>query len=167
MIVANETISFATISFATILGGGFVAHILRDLTYIARCGAHYRNQELEHLGINGRQAGSLLAICHEPGISQDQLGKRVVLNKSNIARQLAALEDMGLVKREVCSNDRRVLKCYPTEKSLEMLPEIRKVYRTWREQLLQDMTPQEQELLEQLLAKIKTRAGQWMEDNRL
>ncbi len=144
-----------------------MAHIVRDLTFISRCGAHYRNQELEALGITGRQAGSLLAICHEPGISQEQLGKRVVLNKSNIARQLAAMEDMGLVKRETSPNDRRVLRCYPTEKSLEMLPRIRTVYRAWRERLLQDMTPQEQETLEQLLAKIKARAGQWMEDNRL
>lgn len=144
-----------------------MAHIVRDLTYISRCGAHYRNQELECLGITGRQAGSLLAICHEPGISQEQLGKRVVLNKSNIARQLAALEELGLVKREVSPNDRRVLKCYPTEKSFEMLPKIRQVYRAWRERLLQDMSDQEQELLEQLLCKIKARAGEWMEENRL
>lgn len=144
-----------------------MAHIMRDLTYISRCGGHYRNQELEPLGITGRQAGCLLAICNEPGISQEQLGKRVVLGKSFIARQLAAMEEMGLVKREVCSNDRRVLKCYPTEKSHEMLPEIRRVYRAWREQLLQDMTPEEQETLEKLLAKIKERAGQWMEENRL
>ena len=27
-------------------------------------------------------------------------------------------EELGLVKRETCSNDRRVLRCYPTEKSL-------------------------------------------------
>lgn len=144
-----------------------MAHIVRDLTYIARCGAHYRNQELEALGVTGRQAGSLMAICHEPGISQEQLGKRVVLNKSNIARQLAALEDMGLVKREVSANDRRVLRCYPTEKCQEILPQIRMVYRAWRERLLQDMTPEEQEILEKLLAKIKDRAGQWLEENRL
>ncbi len=144
-----------------------MAHIVRDLTYISRCGAHYRNQELESLGITGRQAGSLMAICHEPGISQEQLGKRVVLNKSNIARQLASLEELGLVKRETSTNDRRVLMCYPTEKSLEMLPQIRQVYRTWREHLLQDMTQEEQELLEQLLGKIKVRAGQWMEENHL
>ena len=144
-----------------------MAHIVRDLTYIARCGSHYRNQELEPLGLTRRQAGSLMAICHEPGISQEQLGKRVVLNKSNIARQLSALEEMGLVRRETCTNDRRVSKCYPTDKSLELLPQIRTVYRTWREQLLQDMTPEEQETLEQLLAKIKARAGQWVEEVRL
>lgn len=144
-----------------------MAHIVRDLTYIGRCGGHYRNQELEYLGITGRQAGSLIAICHEPGVSQEQLGKRVVLNKSNIARQLATLEEMGLVKRETDPKDRRVLRCYPTEKSQEMLPEIRKVYKAWREHLLQDMTPEEQETLERLLEKIKFRAGQWMEENRL
>lgn len=144
-----------------------MAHIVRDLTYISRCGSHYRNQQLEPLGITGRQAGSLMAICREPGISQDQLGKRVVLNKSNIARQLAALEEMDLVKREVAPNDRRVLRCYPTDKALELMPQIRQVYRDWRERLLQDMSQEEQELLEQLLIKIKDRAGEWMEENRL
>lgn len=144
-----------------------MAHIVRDLTYISRCGGHYRNQALEPLGITGRQAGSLIAICREPGISQEQLGKRVVLNKSYIARQLLALEEMGLVKREVAPNDRRVLRCYPTEKTQELLPQIRQVYRDWRDLLLVDMTEQEQELLEQLLSKIKARAGQWMEENRL
>ena len=140
-----------------------MAHIIRDLTYIARCGSHYRNEKLEPLGISGRQAGSLLAICHDPGISQEQLGKRVVLNKSNITRQLASLEEKGLVKRTVSPTDKRVLQLYPTELTQQLLPQIRQVYRNWREYLLADMTPEEQALLESLLVRIKSRAYQWLE----
>ena len=141
-----------------------ISQILKD---ISRFGRVYREENLEPLGLSSHHGLYLREIGLTPGISQEQLGKRVVLNKSNIARQLAALEELELVKREVSNHDRRVLQCYPTEKCQQMLPQIRKVYRAWREQLLQDMTAEEQELLEQLLAKIKARAGQWMEDNRL
>ena len=45
------------------------------------------------------------------------------------------------------------------KKKIGYLPELPPLY--------QDMTPEEQETLERLLEKIKFRAGQWMEENRL
>lgn len=143
-----------------------MAKIIRDITYIARCGSQYRNRQLEPLGLTGRQAGSLIAICNHPGISQEQLGKQVVLNKSNITRQLAGLEEMALVERRPSPTDKRVMQLYPTEKTLELLPRIRQVYRDWREYLLDGMTEEEQALLEKALTRIKDRAGQWMEVHR-
>ena len=140
-----------------------MAHIVRDLTYIGRCGSQYRNEKFEPLGLTGRQAGSLLTICHDPGISQEQLGKRVVLNKSNITRQLAFFEEHGYVTRTVSPTDKRVMQLYPTEKTLQILPQIRQIYRDWREYLLADMTQEEQALLESLLVRIKDRARQWIE----
>ena len=143
-----------------------MASIIRDLTYITRCGALYRNQRLESTGLSARQASSLFAICKEPGISQDQLSRRVVLNKSNITRQLANLEENGYVKRLSSPTDKRVMQLYPTEKALELFPQIRQVYRDWRDYLLQDMTEEEQELLEKLLQQIKGKAAQWLEVHR-
>ena len=139
-----------------------MSQIIRDITEIARCGAQYRNERVEPMGLTGRQAGTLFAICNHPGISQEQLGKRVVLNKSNITRQLAFLEEKGYVTRKVSPSDKRVLQVFPTEQAMELLPQIRQVYRDWREYLLQDMTEQEQVLLEQLLKRIRERAGNWL-----
>lgn len=143
-----------------------MAGIIRDLTYITRCGTLFRNQRMEPMGLNARQASSLFAICREPGISQDQLSRRVVLNKSNITRQLATLEENGYVKRVPSSTDKRVMQLYPTEKALELFPQIRGVYGEWRDYLLQDMSKEEQELLERLLQQIKGKAAQWLEVHR-
>lgn len=140
-----------------------MAHIVRDLTYIARCGSHYRNEKLEPLGLTGRQAGSILVICNSPGISQEQLGKRVVLNKSNITRQLTYLEEQGYVNRITSPTDKRVLQLYPTQKALDILPRIRQVYLDWRQYLLKDISQEDQALLESLLERIKEKAYAWMD----
>ncbi|MBE6982321.1 MAG: MarR family transcriptional regulator [Ruminococcaceae bacterium] len=140
-----------------------MAHIVRDMTYISRCGNHYRNEKLEPLGLTGRQAGSILVICNNPGISQDQLGKRVVLNKSNITRQLTFLEEKGYVNRVVSPTDKRVLQLYPTQKALDILPQIRQVYHDWRCYLLADISEEDQALLESLLERVKEKAYTWMD----
>ena len=140
-----------------------MAGIIRDLTYITRCGALFRNQRMEPMGLNARQASSLFAICKEPGISQDQLSRRVVLNKSNITRQLTFLEERGLVSRVTSQKDKRVLQLYPTEKALEILPQIREIYRNWRVHLLQDLSEEERECLVTMLEKMKARSADWME----
>ena len=47
-----------------------------------------------------------------------------------------------------------------------MFPQIRGVYGEWRDYLLQDMSKEEQELLERLLQQIKGKAAQWLEVHR-
>ena len=59
-----------------------------------------------------------------------------------------------------------MLRLYPTEKTLALLPQIREVYRSWRTHLLQDLSEEEQAQLDDLLLKIKNRATEWMEDMR-
>lgn len=140
--------------------------IIRDLTYIARCGALYRTGRLEPLNLTYHQAGSLWVICQRPGISQDGLARHMALSKSNITRQLTYLEEQGLVSRITPPNDKRVLQLFPTEKATALLPQIREVYRSWRIHLLQDLSEEEQAQLDGLLLKIKNRAAEWLEDMR-
>lgn len=143
-----------------------MASVLYDLTYIARCGALYRNQKLEPIGLTARQGASLAAICTHPGITQEQLARRVVLNKSNITRQLTTLEEKGYVNRTTSPTDRRAIQLYPTEKAMAVLPQIQTVYRDWSALLLQDMTEEESQLLRRLLQQLKDKATDWMEVHR-
>ena len=104
-----------------------MSKIVCYLTQIARCSVQYRNRQLEPLGITVRQTNLLLEICATPGISQDTLAKRLFLDKSVVARALANLEEQGLVERPVCPNDRRVIRLHPTEKALQMQPQLQAV----------------------------------------
>lgn len=139
--------------------------IIKDITEIARCGAQYRNDNLAELELKGCHASYLMEICRNPGISQDTLARRICINKSNIARQLAVLEEGGFVLRQSSQEDKRVMELYPTEKTLELMPQIRQILGQWSRYLTQDLTKEEVELLSKILTSMKTRAAIWMEEN--
>ena len=67
-----------------------ISQILKDIN---RRGRLYREEHLAPLGINTRYAAYLREIAAEPGISQEQLARRICVNKSNVARNAAAMEE--------------------------------------------------------------------------
>lgn len=141
-----------------------MATILRDITEIARCGNQYRDEQLECYGIKGVHASTLLEVCRNPGISQDELARRVCLNKSNAARQAAKLEDAGYIQRKTSPADKRVLELYPTEKALQVKPEIQRINRSWREYLTTELTEEEINTTLRVLDRMQQKAAAWLEE---
>lgn len=131
---------------------------------IVRCGMQYRNEQLAPFGLKSSHASYLLEICRSPGISQDTLAKRICFNKSNIARQIAVLEEGGFVRRKPGAEDKRVMELYPTEKTLELMPQIRQVLRSWRSYLMEGLSEEEIAVLDKALTSMRSRAGDWMEE---
>ena len=140
-----------------------MSQIIKDMTEITRCGVDYRTEKLAPLGLKACHASYLLEICGDPGISQDKLAQRICINKSNVARQVAILEENGFVSRCSCTADKRVMKLYPTEKTLELLPQIKDIMNCWENCLTHDLTEDELDTLSALLARMKYRASAWME----
>lgn len=141
-----------------------MGQLIRDITEITRCGTQYRTENLTQMGLKSCHASYLMEICAHPGISQEKLAGRICINKSNVARQAAALEEGGFVTRIPCEADRRVMRLYPTEKALALLPQIQKILDTWSAYLTQDLSDDEQAQLARILAKMKERAVAWMEE---
>ena len=142
-----------------------MSEIIRDITEITRCGAQYRTDSFSPMGLKACHASYLMEICAEPGISQDRLASRICINKSNVARQAAFLEEGGFITRVSCQNDKRVMRLYPTEKAIALLPEIGQIMNTWEDLLTQGLTEDEKEILATLLARMKLRASSWMESH--
>ena len=140
-----------------------MSQIIRDMTEIARCGAQYRADRLAPLGLKGCHASYLTEVCAQPGISQDQLAKRICINKSNVARQAAALEEEGFLTRIPSPTDKRIMELHPTQKTLDLLPEISCVLKRWEGCITGDLTEEELDLLATLLAKMKSRASDYMD----
>lgn len=139
--------------------------LMHDLTDIARCAAQYRQEELAPLGLKACHASYLSAICLCPGITQDQLARRIFINKSNVARQLAILEEDGFVERRTSIEDKRAIQVFPTEKAKECMPKIHEIFRTWETLVARDLTDEERRVLVAMLDKMKDRAADWMEDH--
>lgn len=137
-------------------------YIVKTMNEIVRCGMQYRNEKLAPFGLKSSHASYLLEICRSPGISQDTLAKRICFNKSNIARQIAVLEEGGFVRRKPGAEDKRVMELYPTEKTLELMPQIRQVLRSWRSYLMEGLSEEEIAVLDKALTSMRSRAGDWM-----
>lgn len=125
---------------------------------ISRCSILYRTAALEPLGLNGYQHSYIIHICQNPGISQDQLAKKIFVNKSNVARQLLSLEENGFITRVPHGEDRRQMQVFPTEKALEVYPKVLEVLHQWNRHLLKDFTPEEEALLLSLMERIMHQA---------
>lgn len=140
-----------------------MSQIIRDITEVTRCGTQYRTEALAPLGLKACHASYLTEICAEPGISQDQLASRICINKSNVARQAAVLEEGGFITRKPGVQDKRVMGLYPTEKTLALLETLGDIQGRWETYLTQDLTPEEIRELTALLGKMKIRASRWLE----
>lgn len=139
--------------------------IIRDLTEIARVGTQYKIDNFAAYGLKACHASYLMEICNCPGISQDKLAQRICINKSNVARQAAALEEDGYIRRTPSQTDKRVMELYPTEKAIAVLPEILQILKNWENLLMEDLTQEEIELAGKVLLRMQNKAAQWMDEN--
>ena len=137
--------------------------LMHHITHVARCAALYRQEELASLGLKSCHASYLNAICACPGITQDQLARRIFINKSNVARQLVILEEDGFVERRPSPDDKRAIQVFPTQKARDCLPRIAEIFRLWESFVAQDLSEEERECLVTMLEKMKARSADWME----
>ena len=136
--------------------------IIRDITEITRAGAEYKATNLAPYGLKGCPASYLAEICACPGISQDRLAQKICINKSNVARQAAILEDDGFILRKPSQADKRVMELYPTEKTLTLMPEITEILNKWEDFLLADLSEEEVEHVHFILQRMRDKASGWM-----
>ena len=141
-----------------------MTQIIRDMLEISRCGVQYRSDYLAPMGLKSIHASYLTEVCANPGISQDKLARLICINKSNVARQVAVLEEDGFIIRTPSAADKRVIELYPTQKTLDLLPQITDMLMRWETCITQDLSDEEKELLSSLLRKMSDRAARYMED---
>ena len=142
---------------------------MSKLTYamlvIARCNAQFRTEKMAEHGLKACHTSYIINICNHPGISQDKLAQKIYINKSNVARQAAVLEEAGYITRQPSQADKRVQELYPTEKALALLPEIREILNQWSQILTDGLSEEESAYATDLLAKMMKNAGDWMENH--
>jgi len=141
-----------------------MSNIVRFISEISRCGAQFRSDSLSEMGLKACHSSYLTQISENPGISQDKLSRLICINKSNVARQVAALEEDGFLIRRTCPADKRVTELYPTQKTLDLLPQLYGVLKQWEDCLTQDMTEEERTVLEELLKRMHPHAAEYMEE---
>ncbi len=141
-------------------GAAAAENIMKHIDRISRAAELYRTGRLEPYGVNGRQNIYIQAICRHPGISQDELARKLLVNKSNVARKAALLEANGFITRQTSGADKRRLELYPTQKARDLLPAIDEAVGQWNDIVCEGLGDTEREQLLALLKRLSLKAAQ-------
>ncbi len=133
-------------------------NFMKMLNNISRSQAIYRRSRITANDLHASHYAFVLAICREPGRSQEELARELCINKSTVARALNTLETNGYISRTPLASDKRQLSVHPTEKMLSVLPEVRAASVEWMTLLSEDISEQEMEIFDAVLAKMQAKA---------
>lgn len=137
---------------------------MKMLNNISRSQAIYRHSKISAEDLQTGHYAFVLAICREPGRSQEELARELCINKSTVTRNLNYLEEREYITRIPLPNDKRQFSVYPTEKMLAVLPEIRQVSAEWVALLSEGIPQDELAVFDSVLARMQARAGQIIEN---
>ena len=139
-----------------------MSQITRQLSILGRCQLMYRANRLRESGLLPPHYNYVIPICRNPGLSQEQLARRVYFDKYNVTRHLNKLEENSFVERRPSDNDKRVMLVYPTQKMLDLLPQVRQCIDEWDSLLFEGLSDEELEQLNAMLLKITRRAQEYV-----
>ncbi len=128
---------------------------------INRCALMFIGDKLTEYGVSGHHHTYIRAVCERPGISQEALARSNYINKSNVGRNLATLEEAGYVRRETSPSDKRCTLVYPTEKAYELLASINIIVNECNTYLLSALDCEERDEFVRMLGKLELRASEY------
>ena len=135
-----------------------MSKFMKMLNNISRSQAIYRHSRVSADDLQPGHYAFALAICREPGRSQEDLARELCINKSTVARNLNVLEEKGYINRNPLPNDKRQFSVFPTQKMINIIPEIREASLEWMT-LLSDGIPQnELDIFNSVLERMQERA---------
>jgi DNA-binding MarR family transcriptional regulator len=129
---------------------------------VAQVGAHAAAQFAKLLkphGFTPHDAGILRLLSRSPGISQQDLAKRLRMHASRLVGVLDELGERGLVERRPSTKDRRFYELHLTGKGEEALMTIGKRAREHHRKLLESLSDDEQAKLASMLSRIAEHQG--------
>ena len=136
---------------------------MKMLNNISRSQAVFRRERISAEDLPSAHYAFALAICREPGRSQEELARELCINKSTAARNLNLLEERGYITREALPDNKRQFAVHPTEKMLCVLPEIRAASGAWVELLSEGIDEAELAVFHSVLERMQEKARKIIE----
>ncbi len=126
----------------------------RAITYLNQSRKRFMGERLREYGFSGAMYSILLHVNRHPGTTQDNIATYMYIDKSNVARRIKQLEELGYIRREVDAADRRQNNLYLTESGATLVPVIREYLSQWVRNVTKSLSGEERERLLELLLKI-------------
>lgn len=97
---------------------------LRSLSILYRKSHIWLSEGCAPCGLTAAQAVVILVVCDHGALTQDEITKRLSLDKSVVAKTVAKLEETGFLSRRTNPKDKRTYDIHPTEKATEVYPAL-------------------------------------------
>jgi DNA-binding MarR family transcriptional regulator len=133
---------------------------------ISRLSNLFVGREMSRLGFGTGQFYFLAELYNEEGLSQDELSRRVGVDKSNTSRALAKLERYGLIRRECDAENHRVKKIYLEAKAHDIKDKFYKIQNQWNNELLNGIAENLKTRLLETLKEMAHNAGAYLDQKR-
>ena len=124
---------------------------------LAQVGAHAASQfggRLARLRLSRPHAGILRLISQSPGLSQQELGRRLAILPSRLVALLDELQEKGLIERRDDTEDRRTYALHLTTSGRKVTKQIGRIAREHDDAICAVLNKEERLKLNALLGRI-------------
>lgn len=123
----------------------------KSISILYRKSHIWLNNGCAQYGLTAAQAAVILIVCDFKEITQDDITKRLHLDKSVIAKTVSKLEDAGFMVRSANAKDKRTYIIRPTEKAWQAYPFVKEQIDICFQRMTAQMTEDEQNEFRRLL----------------
>ena len=118
---------------------------------------HYSRhvQRFEAHGLFRGQTFVLRVLWQQEGLTQARLAERLDIKPATATKMLQRMEKAGFIERKPDSSDQRLSRVYLTEKGRTFQIEIENLFKEMNAEVIDGLSPDEQELLRHLLLKVR------------
>ncbi len=114
------------------------ACLIKITNNIYRCTQTYIDKRLKKFGLTTGSYPYLIILNTNEGISQNDISRKLNVDKAMSARTIKKLVELEYVRKEENIDDVRAYKLYITDKGKYLIPEVIKIIDTWINILIQD-----------------------------
>ena len=104
--------------------------------------------------LTAAQAVVIMIVCDFKVLTQDEITKRLSLDKSVIAKTVSKLEERGFLVRATNAKDKRTYDIRPTEKAWTIYPSIRDQVEQCFARMTRSMSEEERDTFQRLLSRV-------------
>mgnify|MGYP000994993087 CR=1 FL=1 len=113
------------------------------LSIVLRNHIIFINKETKHLNLTGGQLPCLIFLSYKQGITQDDIARKLQIDKGAIARSVKKLEDKEFIRRIPDPENRRKYLIFLTEKGEQTIPELKAIEKKWKKIVCHGLTDKE------------------------
>ena len=128
---------------------------------LSRCTQAYTNEVLAKYKLSSGTFPYLLELDLGEGINQNEISRKLNIDKAMSARAIEKLIKIGYVKKKKDFDDSRAFQLYLTSKGKAVIPLVKEETHRWNDRLTQGLSEEEKEKIIDLLSRILDNANEF------